>query len=277
MFHQSRKTARATMGAAIGLLALLFLLAACGSISPKLLSNSLQGAQSVPNLLSPNDAGYIATSPGTYTAAEVTFTVPTFQQPAGGPKVAYAAVVAGHSGAVVDGGIYSYLDPTTGAQINKAYWEFYGPGSGLSVTEDLPLSGGTGGGVVSPGDQIDAYVSSNYQGSGDDYFLIQDLTTGESGSYTLSGNDYIVDGANASCLVLVPATDPQPPADFGTLNVQQCQVSLSEGTGASTTSTISNYKPVPITMVNGGFGASPGPLGKGGDFSVTWNAQPQGN
>jgi len=45
MFHQSWKMARATMGA-IGLLVLLFLVAACGSFSPTLAASSLQGAHS---------------------------------------------------------------------------------------------------------------------------------------------------------------------------------------------------------------------------------------
>jgi peptidase A4-like protein len=274
MFHLSRKTARAAMGA-IGLLVLLVLLAACGSGSPTLLSNSLQHAASGVSQ-GPRLAGYLAGAQGTYTDAEVTFTVPSFQQPVGGPKVAYAAMLSGNSRAIVDAGIYSYLDPS-GNQINKAYWEFNSPITGLSQTEELPLSGGSGAGVVSPGDQIDAYASSNYQGSWDDYFLIQDLTTGDSGSYTLPGN--IVDASSAGCVVLVPLTNPQPPADFGTVNVQRCQVSLSQGNNASTKSTISNFQPIPTNMVNGGFGASPSsPIGEGGDFSVTWqNFQPQGN
>src|SRR5215469_10982653 len=186
MFHLSGKTARATL-LAIGLLVLLFLLAACGSVSPTLLSNSLQGAHSHDaarnaEVTLSDASGYQSTMPGTYTAAEVTFTVPSFQQPTGGPKVAYAAAVGGGVG-IVDAGIYSYLDPS-GTQINQAYWEFYHFGPGPSVTQDLALGGGNGGGVVSPGDQIDAYVSSNYQGSGNDYFFILDLTTGDFGYYT---------------------------------------------------------------------------------------------
>jgi len=274
MIHLSWKMARATMGA-IGLLVLLFLLAACGSVSPTLLSNSLLDAQShdaAGNVRSNYIAGYLTSAPGTYKGAEVDFTVPSFPpQMDGGPKVAYAAAVVG-SGSIVDAGIYSYLDPS-GNQINKAYWEFNNHGSGHSQTKDLSLTSGNGGGVVSTGDQITVFVNLDSNGAS---FSVYDVTTKDSGSYTLPGNNYNIDGLNAGCLVLVPVADPHPlpPADFGTVEVQHCRVALVDQV-----STINIYQPLPVDMVNGSFSASPGPLlSNNGDFSVTWqNSQTQGN
>jgi len=267
MFHQSRKTARAAMGA-IGLLAVLFLLAACGSLSPKLASSSLLNAQShdaAGNAQTPDFAGYSAVASGTYTGAEVTFTVPSFQQPTGGPKVAYAASVAG-GGAVADAGIYSYLDPT-GAQINKAYWEANDSNTGLKQSQDLALGGGTGAGVVSPGDQITVFVTWGPNGAS---FTVYDDTTKDRGSSTVSdntGNAYAQEGATAGCGVFVSLTDPQPPADFGTVQIQHCQATNS----TVGTTTLNAFQTFPSDMVTGSFGASTStPIGNNGHFSVTW-------
>jgi len=280
MFYQSRKTARATMGA-IGLLVLLFLLAACGSVSPTLAAASLQGASSHDAASQGEDtyfAGYLATTPGTYTTAQVDFTVPTLTQPVGGPQVAYAAAIGTKGGGIIDAGIYSYLD-ASGNQINNAYWEYYSDSSGLPQKGEISLQGG-GEGAVRPGDQIQVNVGWGPIG---DVFTIQDFTTFSSGSHTL-GNAPMLDATTAGCIVLIPIGTSVPPADFGTVKMQGCEVASSDKPALSP---IGSYQTVAhqiVRQVNGGAvndTAFPsdlvGVVGSAGqDFSVTWaNSQPQ--
>lgn len=186
MFHQSRKTARATMGA-IGLLALLFLLSTFGSVEPALAASSLHDAspQSYPQTTANLAAGYWATHPGTYTIAAATFTVPPLQKTVDWAKVAYAAAILGGSGSIIDGGIYSYWDPTLG-QINKAYWEF-NSASGWAKGE-IPLGGGNGGGRVSIGDSISVTVTANSKG---DTFIITDMKTGDRGYFIIPRRRFV--------------------------------------------------------------------------------------
>jgi len=289
MFHLSRKMSRATTGA-IGLLFLLFLLAVFGSVSPALAAASLQGASShqaaSPQVQSDVVAGYETSAAAEYTAAAVSFNVPTLTPTVDGAKVAYAAEIGGTAGggATIDAGIYSYLDPS-GNQINRAYWEFYNPTSGLDKTEEFSL---TPNGVVSPTDQIAVSVRWNTTGGhAFDAFSIMDITTNSSVSYALTGTDYLPDSTGAGCLVLSPiGTFPRlPVADFGTVVMQQCNVDRFYLGGSL--NPIGNYGPVASQIVrldsNGAkvaYTSSPSyPLGNNGqDFSVSWeNAQPAEN
>jgi hypothetical protein len=273
---------------AIGLLILLFLVTACRSVSPALAASSLQGASShdaaSPQVQSDVIAGYETSVPAEYTAATVRFTVPTLTPTVDGAKVAYGAEIGGTAGggAIIDAGIYSYLDPS-GNQINRAYWEFYSEGSpGLSNTQPLSLSPD---GVVSPNDQIAVSISWNTSGGhAYDSFFIKDITTNSGASYALTGSDYLPDSTSAGCLVLSPmgASPRLPVADFGTVVMQQCNVDRFYLGG--NLDPIGNYGPVASQIVrvdsNGAkvaYTSSPTyPLGNNGqDFSVSWeNAQP---
>jgi len=295
MFHQSRKRARAAMGAT-GLLALLFLLAACGSVSPRLLSNSLQDAAPPPTHRGAL-AGYITTASGTYTAVQVTFYVPTLTQTVDGAKVAYGAEIGAPvpGAALIDGGIYSYLDPTSGTQMNKAYWEFSKDNSG-TMTPSLDKTGefsltGPGGGVVHPGDQImvSVKVGTFVNGTGDtfiaDIFTVTDVTTGDTYPLVLPGNDFTPDLSAAGCLVMSQASTPTPLANFGSVDMLGCQVTVSNpnvpdfgvDTGTSATSPIGNFRPQAYQMLhlesdNQFHDATslPYPLDPSGSFRVDW-------
>jgi len=283
MFHLSRKTARATL-LAIGLLVLLVLLAACGSVSPKLLSNSLQDATSY----NPQEAGYLTglsdldLHGSAFTSAEVQFTV----QPlvdltniAPGAKVAYGAWLRDYQSRIsLDAGIYSYKDPATGSQVNQAYWEFYDPNHpGLTQSEPFSLYSLTTGeeSAVSKLDQILVVVTSNYDanGNGADFFSVTDLTTNAYGNFRLPGPDYMLTPHQAGCIVLrARDTAPNtyvPMANFGTVTFTGCQAAPS----GSPPEALINLQPNHIEMAAGTtlYTSIPTPIGNDGQsFSVTW-------
>jgi len=277
MFHQSRKRARAAMGA-IGLLVLLFLLAACGSVSPALAASSLQASTSY----TPDLAGYLTEDLSDYTAAEVQFTVPSFvdlTNIAPGAKVAYGAWLRDYQSRIsIDAGIYSYKDPATGIQVNQAYWEFYDPSTpGLTQSEPFSLYSLTTGEEMAVGmnDQIFVVVTSNYDASGNgaDFFSVKDFTTNAYGNFRLPGPDHMLTPHQAGCIVLrARDTAPYtyiPMANFGTVTFAGCQAAPS----GSPPEAISNFQPDTREMAAGTtlYTSIPTPLGSDGQsFSVTW-------
>src|SRR5262249_50450096 len=148
---------------------------------------------------------------------------------------------------IIDAGIYSYLDAAN-HQINKAYWEYYSDSSGLPQKGDISLQGG-GEGVVHPGDQIQVNVGWGPIG---DVFTIQDFTTIATGSYTL-GSGPLPDTTTAGCLVLIPIGTSVAPADFGTVNMQGCEVASTDKPALSPIGSYQTGGHQIVRQVNGGF------------------------
>ena len=127
---------------------------------------------------------------------------------------------------------------------------------------------------MSPGDQIFVWVSSYYaNGNGSDYFYIKDEMTGDSGSYRLSGNEFLSDGSSAGCVVLSPLSSSAPLADFVTVNFTGCQVSRSHpGNDNSVPAPVGIFQPFAVQMIRMNSSlATPSSLGNDSQsFSVTW-------
>lgn len=222
-------------------------------------------------------AGDVATgSPGTYTAAAVTFTVPSLTPTVSGARASYTAGVGG-DGSVspadqIAVGITSYLDPASGNQINIPWWAFASSTPGASSPQmDLSLQ-------VQAGDQIYAYVDSNLHGDGADSFYLQDNTTGAYISAGTNNRGYLADGASAHCLVSDPLTlngSQFPLANFGTVNMQ-CRV-YEEGTPQM--GPIGTYLNTPFDMVNNNNdpNATTSDFSPDGlNFAVNWNSSQTG-
>lgn len=362
MFHWSQKTTRARMGA-ISLLVLLFLLAACSSASPTLLSNSLQGAHSPqkgknscmqpPSALhlqslsdaqlaemgfpphavidrnpkqwtrvlamahthsckmirdahpfthrplrmpkaaattaaaslgqqvrqlaltaaaassgqsvnTPDTAGYVTTGqPGQYTAAAVSFMVPTLTPQVNGAPIAYVAAIGGENNMIL-AGIMSFSTPNfVPPQSDIPFDVFISHTSGVAPMEQQPVFNPR----VQAGDTIFAYVDSNLNGNGmSDVYLLDENTGVYSYLPSIPG---IADGASAGCLLQSSggAGNGTILQNFGTVNMD-CGV-YQEGTPQM--GPIGTYPNIPINMVNGGPGATTSDLSPDGlTFSVTW-------
>ena len=173
-------------------------------------------------------AGYEARGTrGTYTEVNTYFIVPALA-PIVGTSVAIWAGVGSRIGAtypreLVQAGIAAFVDASTGIQVNKAFWEVYGDGT-TNTEQYFPQSVLS----VQTGDLIWVYVTSNLDNSGQDYFIVEDTTTGKSASTTLKDIHAITDGTAAECIaedhLNVLTLSPKPLANFGTILFSSCRV-----------------------------------------------------
>ncbi len=179
-------------------------------------------------LTSDSWAGYEARGArGTYTEVNTYFTVPSLA-PIAGTSVAIWAGVGSRIGTtypreLVQAGIASFVDASTGTQVNQAFWEVYGDGT-TNIEQYFPQSVLS----VQTGDLIWVYVTSNVGNNGQDYFIVKDMTTGKSASITLNDPNALTDGAAADCIaedhLNAQNLSPKPLANFGTLTFSSCRV-----------------------------------------------------
>jgi len=207
----------------------------------------------------PDTAGYVTTGqPGTYTAAAVSFTVPSLTQTVDGANAEYSAAIGGENNMIRVGITSLWTTQFSPPQKNIPFFELDSNTLGPITGQLFVFSP-----QVQAGDQIYASVDSNLNGDGISDVYVLDETTGVYSSLLASG---LADGASAGCLVRLHQPG-LPLANFGTVNLQ-CGV-YEEGTPQM--GPIGTYPNFPINMVNGGPGAITSDLSPDGlSFDVTW-------
>jgi hypothetical protein len=156
-------------------------------------------------------------------------------------------------------------------QYNESVWELANaPNDNGAV--NLPLS------RLCVGDQVYAYVSSNLESDGYNYYYIKDETTGSYNSHTQSGSGtYFSDSATGECVlerITNGLTDElYDLAEFNpstkTEEISACEIIDSSGYQQS----VGNWSHIAYQIVNSSNAvlAYPGPLDSSGqDFPVHW-------
>jgi hypothetical protein len=218
-------------------------------------------------------------SRGTYRAATVEFTVPTLSLSNSSADVAIWTGVGGDnnrdggSGVLPQVGIVANASGNDGCndhQYNESVWELAGaPNDNGAV--NLPLS------RLCIGDQVYAYVSSNLETDGYNYYYIENETTGSYNSHTQSGSGtYFSDSATGECVVervTNGLNQLDPLAEFNpstkTEEINNCEIINSSGAEQS----VGNWSHIAyqITNSSGTVLAYPGPLDSTGqNFPVHW-------
>lgn len=216
-----------------------------------------------------NWAGYEALGrSGTFNKAQTYFTIPSLHPSTQGVTSEWAGIggerVITHSPVLVQAGVDSFMD-SAGNQSNEAWIEvhnFY-PSHTIQFLHGLHR-----------GDDIYVYVESNVNNSGYDKFYIQDITTHEKHSFSLSGQQYITDGASSECIL---ERLDEPLANFGKEKFSSCR--LSDGKDPAHLSPIGSYPTTTkVNMVSNTNSkhpvmfANPGNLDtKGQAFVITWH------
>lgn len=212
---------------------------------------------------------------GTYTEVSVEFKIPTISGPPDASVAFWAGLggLPGTSSELVQAGVASCIGATTAnncsqtaGQHNSTFWSYT---DANNKTTSGPF-GFTQG--LNPGDTIFVFVQSNYRGSGDDYFYMQNERTGEIRDHTLSGDSS--DGASGECIGERPEAvqgGTQPPlAGFGTEEITDCQVSSNTithavGSGNGWPSDWSHIVNTSLVLLEG-----VGATDSSGSFSLNW-------
>lgn len=216
-----------------------------------------------------NWAGYEALGlSGTFNKAQAYFTIPSLNPSTQGVTSEWVGIggepAVTNSPVLVQAGIDSFMD-YSGSQSNEAWIEV----ANTFPSHDVQFLHG-----LHRGDSIYVYVESNVNNSGYDKFYIQDSTTREEYSFSLSGQQYITDGASGECIL---ERLDKPLANFGKEKLSNC--SLSDSNDPIHLSPIGSYRTITkINMVNKNSSkhsvraAIPGNLDtKGQAFVVTWH------
>lgn len=216
-----------------------------------------------------NWAGYEALGrSGTFNKAQTYFTIPSLNPSTPGVTSEWVGIggepVITKSPVLVQAGVDSIMD-SSGNQSNKAW---------IEVNDVYPsryihfLHG------LHKGDGIYIYIESNVNHSGYDKFYIQNRTTHEENSFSLSGQQYISDGASGECIL---ERLNEPLANFGKEKLSSCN--LSDGKDPVHLSPIGSYPTVTKVNMVSNHGtkhsvmlANPGNLDtKGQAFVITWH------
>jgi Peptidase A4 family len=202
---------------------------------------------------------------GTFTWGSLQITVPTVVGPPGDHMATWIGVGDGLTDptVLVQAGIDSWIDGN-GRQQNTTWWEVV-PGFPM-----MELSIGT----VNPGDTFYVAAESNYQSSNDDFFFLEDMTTGVYNSYTLQGSQYLSDSASAECIVERPSINGgnaslaefNPPSH--SINIIGCAAGTNSGANG-----VGNVNHHYVTMWSDDFSrelAFPGSITNGWDYPTYW-------
>lgn len=208
---------------------------------------------------------------GTYRYADVTFNVPFISFSNKSAQVAIWAGVGGDpaisgNAVLVQAGVNTSI--VNGKQYNMSFYEVY-PGF---AEQNLPLS------RLNAGDQVYAYAESNLNGSGYNYFFIDNETIGSYNSIYNYG--YFSDSAIGECILERPSVNNTPTPllqvnpNAGSLSntetLNYCEVGTNGGGNG-----VGNVTHFYYTMYgnSGNVLAYPGPIyGNGYDFLIYWRA-----
>ncbi|HWS85237.1 MAG TPA: G1 family glutamic endopeptidase, partial [Ktedonobacteraceae bacterium] len=178
-----------------------------------------------------NWAGYEALGrSGTFNKAQTYFTIPSLNPSTQGVTSEWAGIggesAVTHSPVLVQAGVDSIMDSSRN-QSNEAWIEVHDvyPSRYIHFLHGLHR-----------GDGIYIYVESNVNHSGYDKFYIQNRTTHEELSFSLSGQQYISDGASGECIL---ERLNEPLANFGKEKLSSCN--LSDGKDPMHLSPIGSY------------------------------------
>lgn len=217
-------------------------------------------------------AGNIAQgSRGTYRVATIDFVVPRLTGNCNTDASFWTGVggytnLAGGNPVLVQAGVDSnkYCGGSGLGQYNMSFWEVYP----YNQEQNLPLD------RLNVGDEVYAYAQSNFNNNGQNYFFIENETTGGYNSYSSSSQPFS-DSATAECVV----ERPQEPnssaryylANFGTTNLNFCTAETNSSAGLIP---IAQWPHHYDDMYNGNtLLASVGPINSSGEgFPVTWHA-----
>jgi hypothetical protein len=221
------------------------------------------------SLTGDNWAGYEALGQsGTFKKAEAYFTIPSLNPSTQGATSEWVGIggepVVTHSPVLVQAGVDSFMD-SSGSQSNEAW---------IEVANTLPSRNVQFTHGLHRGDSIYVYVESNANDSGYNEFSIRNITTQEEHVLSLSGQQYIADGASGECIL---ERLDEPLANFGKEKLSGCRLSDSKDPvhlspiGSYPTTTKTNI----VSSTNGSnhsvIVANPGKLDtKGQAFVVTW-------
>jgi hypothetical protein len=216
-----------------------------------------------------NWAGYEALGlSGTFHKAQAYFTIPSLNPSTQGVTSEWVGLggepAVTNSPVLVQAGIDSFMD-SSGNQSNKAWIEV----ADTFPSRDVQFVHG-----LHRGDGIYVYVDSNVNNSGYDRFYIQNRTTHEEYSFSLSGQQYITDGASGECIL---ERLDESLANFGQEKLSNC--SLSDRNDPIHLSPIGSYRTTTkISMINNTsskhsvMAATSGDLDtKGQAFVITWH------
>jgi hypothetical protein len=207
---------------------------------------------------------------GTYRAATIEFNVPYISLSNPNAAVSVWAGVGGDQNYAGNGWVLPQVgvsvNPSGNSQYDESWWEV-APVDNSEI--NLPLK------RLNPGDRVYAYVSSNLNNDGYDYFEIENESIDNYNSHTVSGSSYFSDSATGECVVERPSLygNPVPLAEFDpngnkTEELDSCEIDNATGYQQS----VGNWPHIDYHMFNGGTQlAYPESLFNGGqDFWVQW-------
>jgi hypothetical protein len=220
------------------------------------------------SLTGDNWAGYEALGlSDTFKKAQAYFTIPSLNPSTQGVTSEWVGIggepAVTHSPVLVQAGVDSSID-SSGSQSNEAW---------IEVADTFPSRNVQFIHGLHRGDSIYVYVESNVNNSGYSKFYIRNVTTHEEHLFSLSGRQYIADGASGECIL---ERLDEPLANFGKEKLSDCR--LSDGKDPVHLSPIGSYPTTTKTNIvstNGSkhsvIAANPGKLDtKGQAFVVTW-------
>ncbi|HWS84521.1 MAG TPA: G1 family glutamic endopeptidase [Ktedonobacteraceae bacterium] len=207
---------------------------------------------------SSNWAGYEAQGPSsTFNKVQFFFTIPSLDSSKSGITSSWVGLSGETTSPLVQAGVDSSMDPSSGHQTNEAWIEIY-PVYGPKY---IQIPGG-----LHKGDLIYVYVSSGLDNSNTDTFYILNDTTHKHVSFSKSGQRFLSDGTTGECILEL--LDNEALADFGTERFQRCSTSGKE----PTLHPINSYRTTKLDLANKGIKlTSTGGLdSKGLAFDITW-------
>lgn len=221
------------------------------------------------SLTGDNWAGYESLDrSGTFKKAQAYFTIPSLNPSTQGATSEWIGIGGEpdvtHSPVLVQAGEDSFMD-SSGSQSNEAW---------IEVADTFPSRNVQFIHGLHRGDSIYVYVESNANNSGYDKFYIRNITTHEEHASSLSGRQYIADGASGECIL---EQLDEPLANFGKEKLSGCR--LSDGKDPAHLSPIGSYPTTTKTNIVSTNGsnhsvivANPEKLDtKGQAFVVTWH------
>lgn len=165
-------------------------------------------------------------SRGTFRDSSVYFDVPSISGSVGDHVSMWAGVggdtaYSGSSYALIQAGVDSSI--TSSGVYNESWWEIVASNYN-TPEENLPLS------RLRAGDEVYAYVESNYNSSGYNYFYIEnDSAASYNSHYDYSG--HFSDSATGECILERPTYNggPTPLANFGSTYLYNCMEGANNG------------------------------------------------
>lgn len=212
---------------------------------------------------------------GTYRDGSVNFTVPSING-AFSPSNSDVSTWVGVGGdsdftspiVLVQAGVDVYKACSVCPQYNESFYEVW---PNQPTEQNLPLC------RLNTGDQVYAFIDSNDNNNGKDYFYISNVSANCYNSYTIRNSSYFSDSATGECIVERPTNTSTGGyyqlGDFGTIHLTGCTIDTNTQVNG-----VGNYPHVYYTMTSDGTSkgnvlAYPGSITGGGyDFPVYWRA-----